>query len=133
MQSPPPPTSPVAQPHFQTPPPQAMGQPPGPQSPHMSNEMSPPQSPPASMSMAGPPMGGQTMGGPPMGGQSMGGPPMAGIGRPFSGPSPPGPGGFQQPGPGPAGSPGYPQQAGTKFKCSSQRYLLCENSVKLFF
>ncbi|XP_040887320.1 protein transport protein Sec24D [Toxotes jaculatrix] len=114
MQSPPPPTSSVAQQPFQTPPPPAMGQPqmpPAPQSPHMSQQMnpqmSPPQSPPASMSMAGPPMAGSPMAGPPMAG-----PPMAGMGRPFPGPPPPGPGGFQQPGPGAAGSVGYPQQAG---------------------
>ncbi|CAG5929286.1 unnamed protein product [Menidia menidia] len=116
MQSPPPPTSPVAQPPFHTQPPQAVRQPPGPQSPHMSSEMSPPQSPPASLMMggppmAGPPMGGQSMAGPPMAGQSMAGPPMAGQPMAVMG-RPPGPGGFQQPGPGPAGSPGYPQQAG---------------------
>ncbi|KAM8748110.1 protein transport protein Sec24D isoform 2-T2 [Acanthopagrus schlegelii] len=142
MQSPPPPISSVAQQPFQTSPPPAMGQPqmpPGPQSPHMS----PPQSPQANMhmagppmagqsmagppmagqsmagppmagqSMAGPPMAGQSMAGPPMAGQSMAGPPMAGMGRPFSGPPPPGPGGFQQPGlTGAGGPPGYPQQAG---------------------
>ncbi|XP_036967932.1 protein transport protein Sec24D isoform X1 [Acanthopagrus latus] len=137
MQSPPPPISSVAQQPFQTSPPPAMGQPqmpPGPQSPHMS----PPQSPQANMHMAGPlmagppmagqsmpgppmagqsmpgpPMAGQSMPGPPMAGQSMAGPPMAGMGRPFSGPPPPGPGGFQQPGPtGAGGPPGYPQQAG---------------------
>ncbi|XP_044039552.1 protein transport protein Sec24D [Siniperca chuatsi] len=95
MQSAPPPPSSVAQQPFQTSPPPTMGQPqmpPGLQSPHMSPQMSPPQSPPASMSMAGPP--------------------MAGMGRPFTGPPPPGPGGFQQPGPGAVGPPGYPQQAG---------------------
>ncbi|XP_018545804.1 protein transport protein Sec24D [Lates calcarifer] len=124
MQSPPPPTSSVAQQPFQTPPPPAMGQPqmpPGPQSPHMSQQMSPqmspPQSPPASMPMAGPPLAGplmvgSQMAGPPMGGPPMGGPPMAGMGRPFPGPPPPGPGGFQQPSPGAAGPLGYPQQAG---------------------
>uniref|UniRef100_A0AAQ5XCW6 SEC24 homolog D, COPII coat complex component n=1 Tax=Amphiprion ocellaris TaxID=80972 RepID=A0AAQ5XCW6_AMPOC len=81
-----PPTSPVAQQPFQTPPPPAMGQ------------MAPgPQSPPPTM---------------PMGGQSMAGPPMAGMGRPFPGPPPTGPGGFQQPGPGLAGPSGFPQQAG---------------------
>uniref|UniRef100_A0A3Q1BAZ2 SEC24 homolog D, COPII coat complex component n=1 Tax=Amphiprion ocellaris TaxID=80972 RepID=A0A3Q1BAZ2_AMPOC len=86
MQSAAPPTSPVAQQPFQTPPPPAMGQ------------MAPgPQSPPPTM---------------PMGGQSMAGPPMAGMGRPFPGPPPTGPGGFQQPGPGLAGPSGFPQQAG---------------------
>uniref|UniRef100_A0A4W6EG19 SEC24 homolog D, COPII coat complex component n=1 Tax=Lates calcarifer TaxID=8187 RepID=A0A4W6EG19_LATCA len=127
MQSPPPPTSSVAQQPFQTPPPPAMGQPqmpPGPQSPHMSQQMSPqmspPQSPPASMPMAGPPLAGplmvgSQMAGPPMGGPPMGGPPMAGMGRPFPGPPPPGPGGFQQPSPGAAGPLGYPQQAGNSF------------------
>ncbi|XP_068569532.1 protein transport protein Sec24D [Cebidichthys violaceus] len=134
MQSPPPPTSSVAQQPFQTSPPPAMGQPqmpPGPQSPHMSPQMSPQMSPlqstQASMPMAGPPMAGPPMagpqmggppmagppmGGPPMGGPQMAGPPMAGMGRPFPGPPPSGPGGFQQPGPGAAGPPGYPQQAG---------------------
>ncbi|KAK1889797.1 Protein transport protein Sec24D [Dissostichus eleginoides] len=105
MQSPPPQTNSVAQQPFQPAPPPAMGQPmmpPGPQSPHMSPHMSAPQSPQANMPMAGPPMAG-----PPMGG-----PPMSGMGRPFPGPLPPGPGGFQQPGPGPAGPTGYPQQAG---------------------
>ncbi|KAM3857722.1 protein transport protein Sec24D [Diretmus argenteus] len=116
MQSPPPPTSPVAQQPLQTPPLPAMGQPqmppgqmppgqmppgqmppgqmpPGPQSHHMPPQMSPPQSPQASMSMAGPS--------------------MAGMGRPFTGPPPPGAGGFQHPGPaGPAGPAGYPQQPG---------------------
>ncbi|XP_070710990.1 protein transport protein Sec24D [Pempheris klunzingeri] len=95
MQSPPPPTSSVAQQHFQPCPPPAMGQPqmaPGLQSPHMSPPMSPLQSPPASMPMTGPP--------------------MASMGRPFTGPPPPGPGGFQQSGPAAAGPPGYPQQAG---------------------
>ncbi|XP_033992572.1 LOW QUALITY PROTEIN: protein transport protein Sec24D [Trematomus bernacchii] len=110
MQSPPPPTNSVAQQPFQPAPPPAMGQPmmpPGPQSPHMSPIMSAPQSPQANMPMAGPPMAGPPMAGPPMGG-----PPMSGMGRPFPGPLPPGPGGFQQPGPGPAGPTGYPQQAG---------------------
>ncbi|XP_031706722.1 protein transport protein Sec24D [Anarrhichthys ocellatus] len=134
MQSPPTPTSSVAQQPFQTSLPPGMGQPqmpPGPQSPHMSPQMSPPQSPLASMPMAGPPMAGQQMAG-----QQMAGPPMAGMGRPFPGPPPsgpgafqqpgpgafqqpgpgafqqPGPGAFQQPGPGAAGPPGYPQQAG---------------------
>ncbi|XP_042367745.1 protein transport protein Sec24D [Plectropomus leopardus] len=134
MQSPPP-TSSVAQQPFQRPPPPTMGQPqmpPGPQSPQMSSQMSPPQSPPASMPMAGPPMAGPPMAGPPMAGppmagppmagpqmssppmagSPMAGPPMAGMGRPFPGPPPPGPGGFQQPGPGAAGPPGYPQQTG---------------------
>ncbi|XP_041840571.1 protein transport protein Sec24D isoform X2 [Melanotaenia boesemani] len=123
MQSPPPPTSPMGQQPFQTPPPPASSQPqmpPGPQSLHMSPQMTPPQSPQSGMPMAGPPMGGhlmtgtamggQSMAGPPMGGQPMAGPPMGGT--PFPGPSPLGPGGFQQPGPGPAGPPGYPQQAG---------------------
>ncbi|KAG7243338.1 hypothetical protein INR49_011794 [Caranx melampygus] len=61
MQSPPLPTSSVAQQPFQTPPRPAMGQPqmpPGLQSPHMPQQMSPtmspPQSPPASLPMAGP-------------------------------------------------------------------------------
>ncbi|XP_022614538.1 protein transport protein Sec24D [Seriola dumerili] len=139
MQSPPLPTSSVAQQPFQAPPPPAMGQPqmpPGPQSPHMPQQMSPlmspPQSPPASMPMAGPPLAGPQMAGPQMAGPQMagpqmtgpqmtgpqmtgpqmGGPPMAGMGRPFPGPPPPGPGGFQQPGPGAVGPPGYPQQAG---------------------
>ncbi|XP_023276832.1 protein transport protein Sec24D [Seriola lalandi dorsalis] len=134
MQSPPLPTSSVAQQPFQAPPPPAMGQPqmpPGPQSPHMPQQMSPlmspPQSPSASMPMAGPPlagpqmtgpqmtgpqMTGPQMTGPQMTGPQMGGPPMAGMGRPFPGPPPLGPGGFQQPGPGAVGPPGYPQQAG---------------------
>ncbi|XP_059211053.1 protein transport protein Sec24D isoform X2 [Centropristis striata] len=135
MQSPPPPTSSVAQQPYQTAPPPAMSQPqmpPGLQSPHMSPQMSPPQSPPASMQMAGPPMAGPPMAGPPMAGQPMAGQPMAGqpmagqpmagqpmagqpmagMGRPFPGPPPPGPGGFQHPGPGAAGPPGYAQQAG---------------------
>ncbi|KAK9524686.1 hypothetical protein VZT92_017057 [Zoarces viviparus] len=111
MQSPPPATSSVAQQPFQTSLPAGMGQPqmpPGPQSPHMS----PPQSPLASMpmagqQMAGPPMAGQQMAGPQMAGQQ-----MAGMGRPFPGPPPSGPGGFQQPGPGGFQQPGYPQQAG---------------------
>uniref|UniRef100_A0A665XGF5 SEC24 homolog D, COPII coat complex component n=1 Tax=Echeneis naucrates TaxID=173247 RepID=A0A665XGF5_ECHNA len=117
MQSPPPPTSSVAQQPFQTAPPPAMGQPqmpPGPQSPLMPQQMSPPMSPPQSpavnMSMGGPPMGGPPMAGPPMAGPPMAGPPMAGqpmggMGRPFPGPTPPGPGGFQQPGPGAFGGP----------------------------
>ncbi|KAM4612154.1 protein transport protein Sec24D isoform 2-T3 [Polymixia lowei] len=126
MQSPPPPTSSGAQQPFQMPALPGMGQPqmpPGPQSPQMSPQMSPPQSPPASMSMsgppmagspmagppmAGPPMAGSQMAGPPMAGSQMAGPPMAGMGTPFPGPSPPGAGGFQQPGPGQ----GYPQQPG---------------------
>uniref|UniRef100_A0A665XEY8 SEC24 homolog D, COPII coat complex component n=1 Tax=Echeneis naucrates TaxID=173247 RepID=A0A665XEY8_ECHNA len=124
MQSPPPPTSSVAQQPFQTAPPPAMGQPqmpPGPQSPLMPQQMSPPMSPPQSpavnMSMGGPPMGGPPMAGPPMAGPPMAGPPMAGqpmggMGRPFPGPTPPGPGGFQQPGPGAVGTSGYPLQAG---------------------
>ncbi|XP_029381974.1 protein transport protein Sec24D isoform X2 [Echeneis naucrates] len=114
MQSPPPPTSSVAQQPFQTAPPPAMGQPqmpPGPQSPLMPQQMSPPMSPPQSpavnMSMGGPPMAGPPMAGPPMAGQ-----PMGGMGRPFPGPTPPGPGGFQQPGPGAVGTSGYPLQAG---------------------
>uniref|UniRef100_A0A665XGF3 SEC24 homolog D, COPII coat complex component n=1 Tax=Echeneis naucrates TaxID=173247 RepID=A0A665XGF3_ECHNA len=123
-QSPPPPTSSVAQQPFQTAPPPAMGQPqmpPGPQSPLMPQQMSPPMSPPQSpavnMSMGGPPMGGPPMAGPPMAGPPMAGPPMAGqpmggMGRPFPGPTPPGPGGFQQPGPGAVGTSGYPLQAG---------------------
>uniref|UniRef100_A0A4W6EEW7 SEC24 homolog D, COPII coat complex component n=1 Tax=Lates calcarifer TaxID=8187 RepID=A0A4W6EEW7_LATCA len=107
MQSPPPPTSSVAQQPFQTPPPPAMGQPqmpPGPQSPHMSQQMSPqmspPQSPPASMPMAGPPLAGplmvgSQMAGPPMGGPPMGGPPMAGqFGGQMAGPQPGMPGAF---------------------------------------
>ncbi|XP_017269960.1 protein transport protein Sec24D [Kryptolebias marmoratus] len=82
MQSPPPPTSSVAQQPFQTPPP-GMGQQPMHPSPQSTRMLSPPQSPSASMSMGGPlmggpPMAGQSMGGPPMVGQSMGGPPMAG-------------------------------------------------------
>ncbi|XP_028284625.1 protein transport protein Sec24D isoform X2 [Parambassis ranga] len=95
MQSPPPPTSSVTQQPFQTSPPPVMGQPqmpPGPQSPHMSPQMSSPLSPPPTMTMAGPPMGG--------------------MGSPFPGPPPPGPGGFQPSGLGPAGPPGFPQQAG---------------------
>lgn len=129
MQSQPlPPTSSVAQQHFQTPAP-AMGQPqmhPAPQAPHMAsqNQMSPPQSPLTNMlasgqpmggqSMAGPPMGGQSMAGPPMGGQSMTGPPMAGMNMPFPGPPPSGQGAFQQHGTGPAAPSGYPQQSGNK-------------------
>ncbi|XP_015802499.3 protein transport protein Sec24D [Nothobranchius furzeri] len=62
--------------------------------------------------MGGPPMAGQQMGGPPVGGQQLGSPPIAGMSRPFPGPLPPGPGGFQQLGPGPTGPPAYPQQAG---------------------
>ncbi|XP_028999109.1 protein transport protein Sec24D [Betta splendens] len=98
MQSPPPPASTVAQQPFQAPPP--VGHPqmlPGLQSPHMSPQMPPPQSPQASMSMTG---------------QPMAAPPMGGMGRPFPGAPPPGLGGFQQPGPGVAGPQGYPQQAG---------------------
>ncbi|XP_003967017.2 protein transport protein Sec24D [Takifugu rubripes] len=101
-----PPPQPVAQQPFQMPHAPVMGQPqmpPGPQSP----QMSPPQSPSASMPMGGPPMAGPPMAGPPMAG-----PPMAGMGRPFPGPSPPGPGGFPQPSPGAAVPPGYPQQPG---------------------
>uniref|UniRef100_A0A7N6FA84 SEC24 homolog D, COPII coat complex component n=1 Tax=Anabas testudineus TaxID=64144 RepID=A0A7N6FA84_ANATE len=100
----------VAQQHFQTPPPPAMGQPQmlqGPQSPLMSPQMSPPQSPQASMSVTNQPMASPQMAGPPMAG-----PPMAGMGRPFPGAPPPGPGGFQPPGPGAAGPQGYPQQPG---------------------
>ncbi|XP_034532534.1 protein transport protein Sec24D isoform X2 [Notolabrus celidotus] len=116
MLNPPPPT----QQPFQTAPPPAMGQPPmppGPQSPLMSPQMSPPQSPPASMAMggpamAGPAMAGPPMAGPPMAGPPMAGPPMAGMGRPFPGPPPTGPGGFQQAGPGAASPLGYQQQAG---------------------
>ncbi|XP_056225358.1 protein transport protein Sec24D isoform X1 [Seriola aureovittata] len=85
MQSPPLPTSSVAQQPFQAPPPPAMGQPqmpPGPQSPHMPQQMSPlmspPQSPPASMPMAGPPLAGPQMTGPQMTGPQMAGPQMAG-------------------------------------------------------
>ncbi|XP_026208593.1 LOW QUALITY PROTEIN: protein transport protein Sec24D [Anabas testudineus] len=110
MQSPPLPASSVAQQHFQTPPPPAMGQPQmlqGPQSPLMSPQMSPPQSPQASMSVTNQPMASPQMAGPPMAG-----PPMAGMGRPFPGAPPPGPGGFQPPGPGAAGPQGYPQQPG---------------------
>ncbi|XP_034020581.1 protein transport protein Sec24D [Thalassophryne amazonica] len=84
---------PAAKQPFQTPPPPTMSHPqmpPGPQSPHMSHQMSPPQSPPGSMPMAAPP--------------------MAGMGQPFPG-SPP-VGGFQQPGPGLSSPPGFPQQAG---------------------
>lgn len=115
MQSPPPPASSVAQQPFQTPPPPAMGQPqmlPGPQSPHMSPQVSPPQSPQASMAMTGQPMASP----------QMAGPPMAGMGRPFPGAPPPGLGGFQQPGPGVAGPQGYPQQAGNNdFVCQRSR------------
>uniref|UniRef100_A0A7N6ATG0 SEC24 homolog D, COPII coat complex component n=1 Tax=Anabas testudineus TaxID=64144 RepID=A0A7N6ATG0_ANATE len=106
----------VAQQHFQTPPPPAMGQPQmlqGPQSPLMSPQMSPPQSPQASMSVTNQPMASPQMAGPPMAG-----PPMAGMGRPFPGAPPPGPGGFQPPGPGAAGPQGYPQQPGN---CDSGR------------
>uniref|UniRef100_A0A7N9ASZ6 SEC24 homolog D, COPII coat complex component n=1 Tax=Mastacembelus armatus TaxID=205130 RepID=A0A7N9ASZ6_9TELE len=119
MQSPPPSTSSVAQQPFQTSPPPAMGQPqmlPGLQSPHMTPQMSPPQSPHSPQAgmpitgqppMAGPSMAGPPMAGPPMAGPPMAGPPMAGMGRPFPGAPPLGTGG-----PGIAASPGYPQQAG---------------------
>uniref|UniRef100_A0A3P9HVB6 SEC24 homolog D, COPII coat complex component n=1 Tax=Oryzias latipes TaxID=8090 RepID=A0A3P9HVB6_ORYLA len=126
-----PPTSPVVQQSFQSPPPPAVGQPQmplGPQVHHVPPQMSPPQSSTTNMSIAshsmpGPPMGGQPMGGqsmgspvgggPPMVGQPMGAQPMAGMSGPFPGPPPPaGPGGFQHLGPGQAGPPGYPQQAG---------------------
>uniref|UniRef100_A0A3B5L1S1 SEC24 homolog D, COPII coat complex component n=1 Tax=Xiphophorus couchianus TaxID=32473 RepID=A0A3B5L1S1_9TELE len=126
-----PPTSSVAQQHFQTPAP-AMGQPqmhPAPQAPHMAsqNQMSPPQSPLTNMlasgqpmggqSMAGPPMGGQSMAGPPMGGQSMAGPPMGGqsmAGPPMGGQSMTGPpmAGMNMPFPGPPPSGGFPGTSG---------------------
>uniref|UniRef100_A0A8C7ZND8 SEC24 homolog D, COPII coat complex component n=1 Tax=Oryzias sinensis TaxID=183150 RepID=A0A8C7ZND8_9TELE len=117
-----PPTSPLVQQSFQSPPPPAVGQPQmplGPQVHHVPPQMSPPQSSTTNMSIAshsmpgppmgGPPMGGQSMGspvggGPPMVGQPMGAQPMAGMSGPFPGPPPPaGPGGFQHLGPGQAG------------------------------
>uniref|UniRef100_A0A7N8Y6J3 SEC24 homolog D, COPII coat complex component n=1 Tax=Mastacembelus armatus TaxID=205130 RepID=A0A7N8Y6J3_9TELE len=107
MQSPPPSTSSVAQQPFQTSPPPAMGQPqmlPGLQSPHMTPQMSPPQSPHSPQAgmpitgqppMAGPSMAGPPMAGPPMAGPPMAGPPMAGqFGGPMAGPQQGMPGAF---------------------------------------
>ena len=105
MQSPHPPTGPGAQQPFQAPPPPAMGHPqmhPGPQSLHSSQQMPPHMAPPLSPQMS-----------------------MGGMGSPFPGPPPPGPGGFQQPGPGPTGPPGYPQQAGNSDSATKQTKRNC--------
>uniref|UniRef100_A0A8C8E0D9 SEC24 homolog D, COPII coat complex component n=1 Tax=Oryzias sinensis TaxID=183150 RepID=A0A8C8E0D9_9TELE len=88
-----PPTSPLVQQSFQSPPPPAVGQPQmplGPQVHHVPPQMSPPQSSTTNMSIASHSMPGPPMGGPPMGGQSMGSPvaqPMAGMSGPFPGPN----------------------------------------------